>query len=75
MRTFSRLSSSVRTRTRISWRFARGIHQLKELSYDIEKGLGDFLPPPALKTVAVDYQQGLLDRLNDEVRGEHHVYV
>jgi len=31
--------------------------------------MGDFLPPAALKTIALEYQQGLLDRLNDEVRG------
>ena len=31
--------------------------------------MGSFLPPPALKLVAEDYQQGLLDRLNEEVKG------
>ena len=35
----------------------------------IEDGLGKFLPPDALKVVAEDYQQGLLDRLNDAVKG------
>ncbi|KAI0079739.1 manganese and iron superoxide dismutase [Panus rudis PR-1116 ss-1] len=45
---------------------SRRIHNLKDLPYDVEEGLGDFLPPPALKMIAIEYQQGLLDRLNDE---------
>ncbi|CAL1702066.1 unnamed protein product [Somion occarium] len=48
--------------------WSRCLHSRKELSYPIEGGLGDFLPPAALKMIAVDYQQGLLDRLNDEVK-------
>ena len=47
----------------------RSLHRRKELPYSIENGLGDFLPPSALKQVALDYQEGLLQRLNDEVRG------
>ncbi|KAJ4492788.1 Manganese/iron superoxide dismutase [Lentinula edodes] len=47
----------------------RGLHTAKRLAYDPSLGLGSFLPPPALHVVAVDYQQGLLDRLNEEVRG------
>ena len=47
---------------------SRALHQRKELSYPIEEGLGTFLPPAALKMIEVDYQQGLLDRLNDQVR-------
>ena len=31
--------------------------------------MGDFLSPAALKVVAVDYQQGLLDRLNEQIKG------
>lgn len=31
--------------------------------------MGDFLPPATLKMIAEDYQQGLLNRLNDEVKG------
>ncbi|KAF8631264.1 hypothetical protein AX15_002591 [Amanita polypyramis BW_CC] len=46
----------------------RGLHQRRALLYNPEDGLGEFLPPPALKTVAVDWQQGLLDRLNEEVK-------
>lgn len=35
----------------------------------MQRGLGNFLPPDALQTVAVDYQDGLLAQLNEEVRG------
>jgi Fe-Mn family superoxide dismutase len=38
--------------------------------------MGDFLPPAALKVIAEDYQQGLLDRLNEQIKGarlSHHV--
>ncbi|KAJ6510203.1 manganese superoxide dismutase [Mycena vitilis] len=38
------------------------------LPYNIQEGLGDFLPPPALEAVAMEYQLGLLARLTDEVR-------
>jgi len=48
----------------------RNLHERRALLYRIEDGLGDFLPPAALKVVAVDFQQGLLERLNDEVRGK-----
>ncbi|KAJ3892604.1 Manganese/iron superoxide dismutase [Lentinula edodes] len=47
----------------------RALHTPKPLPYDPALGLGDFLPPPALHVVAVEYQKGLLDRLNEEVRG------
>ncbi|KAK7061398.1 manganese superoxide dismutase [Favolaschia claudopus] len=43
-------------------------HQPLPLPYKIEDGLGDFLPPPALEAVAMEYQLGLLARLTDEVR-------
>lgn len=49
---------------------SRGIHGLRPLPFDIEDGLGDFLSPEALKTVAHEYQEGLLTRLNEEVVGE-----
>lgn len=52
-----------------TWTHYRSIHFRRELPYPIEEGLGDFLPPSALKTIAVDYQDGLLQRLNDEVKG------
>jgi len=45
------------------------VHTRKELPYPIENGVGDFLSPAALKTLAVEYQQGLLERLSDEVKG------
>ncbi|KAK2466383.1 hypothetical protein APHAL10511_002025 [Amanita phalloides] len=51
-----------------SWCRTRGLHQRRALLYELEDGLGEFLPPPALKTVAVDWQQGLLERLNEEVK-------
>ncbi|KAF9071030.1 Manganese/iron superoxide dismutase [Rhodocollybia butyracea] len=44
-------------------------HTHVPLPYDVNKGLGEFLPPAALKVVSFDYQKGLLDRLNEEVRG------
>jgi hypothetical protein len=59
--------SSVRPR----W-CTRGLHNRRALLYKLEDGLGDFLPPPALKSIAVDWQQGLLERLNDEVKGTSH---
>lgn len=48
---------------------SRHFHYRKELPYPVENGLADFLSPDALKMVAVDYQNGLLDRLNDQIRG------
>ncbi|OCH94323.1 manganese and iron superoxide dismutase [Obba rivulosa] len=47
---------------------SRQLHIRKELAYPIEQGLGDFLSPEALKMLAVDYQEGLLDRLNELVK-------
>ncbi|KAI0069168.1 hypothetical protein BV25DRAFT_1874747 [Artomyces pyxidatus] len=47
---------------------SRAIHVRRKLPYNVEDGMGDFLPPAALKMIAEDYQQGLLDRLNDETR-------
>lgn len=58
----------------------RSLHERSALNYRLEKGLGDFMSPAALRTVAVDYQQGLLGRLNEEVKGgllrvqSHYVY-
>lgn len=69
------LSSSNASRTtaisRLKSRWGtRNIHQRRSLLYPIEDGLGEFLPPAALKAVAVDYHDGLLQRLNEEVQGE-----
>ncbi|TCD70461.1 hypothetical protein EIP91_003222 [Steccherinum ochraceum] len=51
---------------------SRSIHRRSGPGY-LDKipngGLGDFMSPAALRTIAVDYQEGLLDRLNDLVRG------
>lgn len=72
---FSLLTAVARRPVRSSSAFrlasvaARNAHQLRQLPYDIENGLGEFLPPEALRVIAVDYQSGLLQRLNDEVRG------
>jgi len=35
--------------------------------------MGDFLSPAALKVIAEDYQQGLLDRLNEQIKGTNAV--
>lgn len=45
-------------------------HTRAKLPYDLDKGLGSFLPPEALHTVAVEYQEGLLAQLNEEVKGK-----
>ncbi|KAJ7873352.1 manganese superoxide dismutase [Mycena olivaceomarginata] len=63
----------TRPRRALVPRGARGIvgqfnHLPVPLPYDIEDGLGNFLPPPALESVAMEYQLGLLARLTDEVR-------
>jgi hypothetical protein len=60
-----RLSARVVAGVRV-----RGVHSLRKLPYPVEGGLGAFLPPDALRTVGVEYQQGLLDRLNDYTRSE-----
>ncbi|KAF9057777.1 Manganese/iron superoxide dismutase [Panaeolus papilionaceus] len=49
------------------FRWTRNIHHPRPLPYPVEGGLGKFLPPPALKTFT-EYQDGLLQRLNDELR-------
>ncbi|RPD62027.1 manganese and iron superoxide dismutase [Lentinus tigrinus ALCF2SS1-7] len=68
-----RLAASTSRAARVASRScriqSRALHKRKELSYPVDEGLGTFLPPQALKMIAVDYQQGLLDRLNDQVRG------
>ena len=72
---FSSLATVARRPARPSSGFrlasvaVRNVHQLRRLPYSIENGLGDFLSPEALRVIAVDYQSGLLERLNDEVRG------
>lgn len=48
----------------------RGVHSRVPLPYPIEEGIPQFLSPTALKTIAVDWQQGILERLTDQVRGK-----
>jgi len=45
------------------------LHTLKPLPYPIERGLGKFLPPQALKVLQFEYQNGLLERLNEQIYG------
>src|SRR5712675_1317940 len=51
----------------------RTIHVRVPLPYKVEDGMGDFLSPAALKVIAEDYQQGLLDRLNEQIKGTNAV--
>lgn len=46
----------------------RTLHTRKELPYKVEDGLGNFMSPSTLNMVAMEYQQGLLDRLNEYIR-------
>lgn len=66
-----RLASASTRATSSVPRFAashgtRKLHERKVLTYPVEEGLGSFLPPDALK-VQLEWQDGLLERLNDEV--------
>ncbi|SCZ88080.1 BZ3500_MvSof-1268-A1-R1_Chr2-1g04175 [Microbotryum saponariae] len=47
----------------------RNLHQRVPLPYQLEHGLEPFLSPTALRTIAVDWQQGVLTHLNELVRG------
>ncbi|POY74672.1 Fe-Mn family superoxide dismutase [Rhodotorula taiwanensis] len=60
------VSRPVATGPRTSKRFA---HRRVPLPYDAEHGLPGFLSPNALRTVAVDWQEGVLNRLDELVRG------
>ncbi|SCV72236.1 BQ2448_4930 [Microbotryum intermedium] len=59
-------SSSAASRVSIG---RRNLHQRVPLPYQLEQGLEPFLSPTALRTIAVDWQQGVLTRLNELVRG------
>jgi len=48
----------------------RALHSRVPLDYPIEAGVGNFLSPKALNTVAVDWQDGLLNKLNTLTRGQ-----
>ncbi|GAA5965934.1 hypothetical protein JCM8115_000755 [Rhodotorula mucilaginosa] len=58
-------ASLLRATTGVQTRFA---HRRVPLPYDAEHGLPGFLSPNALRTVAVDWQQGVLARLDELVR-------
>jgi hypothetical protein len=58
---------SGRTQARIPK--LRCVHTLPKLPYPVENGLGNFLSPKALRTIAIEYQGGLLTRLNELVQG------
>ncbi|KAH8105502.1 Manganese/iron superoxide dismutase [Cristinia sonorae] len=61
-------SRAAMRHTRPRWPPRSALHTLQEYN-DVEKGRGEFLPPAAFRAVAIEYQGGLLERLNDEVRG------
>ncbi|KAH8830563.1 manganese superoxide dismutase [Flagelloscypha sp. PMI_526] len=46
---------------------SRGLHSLPSFPY-LDQGFGKFLPPSALNTLVNDWHQGLLTRLNEQVR-------
>lgn len=47
------------------------LHTRVPLDYPLEAGVGKFLSPTALKEVAVDWQEGLLNKLNSLTRGKY----
>ncbi|KAG0696731.1 Manganese/iron superoxide dismutase [Suillus ampliporus] len=47
------------------WGARRHLHSRIELPYKVDEGLGNFMSPSTLKMVSEEYQQGLLDRLNE----------
>jgi Fe-Mn family superoxide dismutase len=59
-------SASTRAPSAVLSLGRRGLHQPQQLLYPVEEGLGNFLPPDALK-VQVEWQDGLLERLNEQV--------
>jgi hypothetical protein len=62
--------SAAARSTLLPWSASRrSIHVRIPLPYKVEDGMGDFLSPEALKVIAEDYQQGLLDRLNEQIKG------
>jgi hypothetical protein len=47
----------------------RLVHHRVPPPFDVEEGLQPFLSPENLRTVAVDWQDGVLARLNELTRG------
>ena len=60
-------ASLLRATTVVQTRLA---HRRVPLPYDAELGLPGVLSPNALRTVAVDWQQGVLARLDELVRSQ-----
>lgn len=76
MNNFGRQLSVTSSRTsracfRRQWRKAsssRLLHTRRTLEYPIENGVGNFLTPQGLQTL-LEWQDGLLERLNESVKG------
>jgi Fe-Mn family superoxide dismutase len=47
----------------------RHLHTPRNLPFDVQQGLGEFLTPEGCKLVALDFQKGLLDRINELIPG------
>ncbi|KAG8719388.1 hypothetical protein FRC08_002931 [Ceratobasidium sp. 394] len=62
------VSPTSRIPKSVGWAATRQLHERRALEYPIEDGLGDFLTPEGLKLIAVEWQEGLLERLNEEVK-------
>ena len=67
----SSLLAASKKPCRTPWTPRRHVHMRKHLPYNIEDGLGNFMSSRTLQMVAVEYQQGLLDRLSQECRGKY----
>lgn len=52
------------------WGARRHLHSRIELDYKVDEGLANFMSPRTLKMVSEEYQQGLLDRLNEMFPGK-----
>ena len=50
---------------------SRTYHSVPPSKFKVENGLGSFMSSKTLQSVSQDWQQGLLDRLNDVVRGSY----
>ncbi|KAF8520084.1 Manganese/iron superoxide dismutase [Gautieria morchelliformis] len=70
-RHFSSYRPIATHRVQLHHQSRRCVHQLRQLPYDVDQGLGNFLSPAALRMICIDYQQGLLARLNEQVKGTH----
>ncbi|KAM0752868.1 hypothetical protein T439DRAFT_323477 [Meredithblackwellia eburnea MCA 4105] len=62
-------ASSKASTSAIASSSRRSIHSRVQLPFPIQDGLDPFLSKNALKTVAVDWQEGVLDKLNQLVHG------